>query len=311
MMSCCRHFALLWRWSSKAHTVRGAILVASAAAASLVAQEPPRFQSGVDLVTVTATVTDRDDRFVSGLSRNDFAIFEDAQRRDILYFADESVPVSLGILLDASGSMSAGKLRLARESLSRLVAHDLDPTSEWFFARFGFSLVLTQEWTKDREAIVQALREVHTTGDTALYDAIALAIPLAEDGHFQKKALLLVSDGGESKSLLSLAEVQKAIGESDVRVYGIGVDAADGRPGERLNMKTLQRVADDTGGRTEIVAHSAAIPAATARIADELRHQYLLSYSTDVPKDGRRHTIRLDVRGRGLKVRARRGFVAN
>src|SRR5207247_670151 len=85
MMSCCRHFALLWRWSSKAHTVRGAILVAGAAAASLAAQEPPRFQSGVDLVTVTATVTDRDDRFVSGLSRNDFAIFEDAQPRHMRY----------------------------------------------------------------------------------------------------------------------------------------------------------------------------------------------------------------------------------
>jgi len=287
------------------------IAVAAIAGVSARAQDPPKFRSGIDVVTVAATVTDRDGRLVSSLSRSDFAIFEDGQRRDVLYFADESVPVSLGILLDASGSMSAAKLRLARESISRLVTHDLHPTTEWFFARFGYSLVVTQEWTTDRDAIVQALREVRATGDTALYDAIALAIPLAEDGHFQKKALLLVSDGGESKSLLSLNEVQKAIGESDVRVYGIGVDATDGRPGERLNMKTLQRVADDTGGSTEIVQNSAAIPAATARIADELQHQYLLSYSTNVPKDGRRHTIRVDVRGRGLKVRARLGFIAN
>jgi Ca-activated chloride channel family protein len=293
--------------------VRGAVAIAAGVmtVCGVQAQEPPRFKSGVDVVTVTATVTDRDGRFAAGLMKSDFAIFEDGRARDIIYFADESVPVSLGILLDASGSMSVGKLGLARESISRLVTHDLDPMSEWFFARFGYSLVMTQEWTRDRDAIVQALREVRATGDTALYDAIALAIPLAEDGHFQKKALLLVSDGGESKSLLSLDEVQKAIGESDVRVYGIGVDATDSRRGERLNMKTLQRVADDTGGSTEIVANSAAIPAATARIADELRHQYLLSYSTDVPKDGRRHTIRVDVRGRGLKVRARRGFVAN
>jgi Ca-activated chloride channel homolog len=274
------------------------------------AQEPARFKSGVDLVTVTATVRDGDGRFVRGLAKTDFTIFEDGERRDIVYFAGESAPVSLGILLDASGSMTS-KLRLARESVSRLVTHDLDPMTEWFFARFGYSLAMTQEWTTDRDAIVQALREVRATGDTALYDAIALAIPLAEDGHFQKKALLLVSDGGESKSLLSLDEVQRAIGESDVRVYGIGIDATDGRAGERLNMKTLQRVADDTGGSTEVVTNSAAIPAATARIADELRHQYLLSYSTDVLKDGRRHAIRVDVRGRGLKVRARRGFVAD
>ena len=274
------------------------------------AQAPSTFRTSVDIVTVTATVTDKNGRFVPGLTRSDFAVFEDGQRRDIVYFADESAPVSLGLLLDASGSMSAGKLRLARESVSRLVTRDLDSMTEWFFARFGYSLVMTQEWTTDRDAIVQPLRKIHATGDTALYDAIALAIPLTADGHFQKKALLLVSDGGESKSLLSLDEVQKAIGESDVRVYGLGVDAADSRPGERLNMKTLQRVADDTGGSTEVVTSSAAIPAATARIADELRHQYLLSYSTDVPKDGRRHAIRVDVRS-GLKVRARRGFVAN
>jgi Ca-activated chloride channel family protein len=273
------------------------------------AQEPPRFRSGVDVVNVTATVTDRDGRFVGGLTRDDFTIFEDGQRRDVLYFADESVPMSLGILLDASGSMSRGKLSLARESVARLVGHDLDERDEWFFARFGYSLVQTQEWTTERDYIKEALREVRATGDTALYDAIALAIPLTATGHNQKKALLVVSDGGESKSLLSLTDVQKAIGESDVRVYGVGVDSADSRRGERLNMTTLRRVADDTGGRADAVASAADIPAVTARIADELRHEYLLSYSTTAAKDGRAHAIRVEARGSGRKVRARKGFV--
>jgi Ca-activated chloride channel family protein len=253
------------------------------------------------------TVSGNDGRFISGLGKDDFEIFEDGQRRDVVTFEDETSPVSLAILLDASGSMSTGKLHLARDLVTRLVTHDLAANAEWFFARFGFSLVVTQEWTSDREAITQSLREVRATGDTALYDAIVLAIPLAEGGHFQKKALLLVSDGGESRSLVSLDDVQKAIGESDVRVYGVGVDAPDARRGERLNMKTLQRVADDTGGRTEIVGDAASIAAASARIADELRHQYLLGYSTTAPR-GRRHAIRVAVRGRGLKVRARRGF---
>ena len=264
------------------------------------AQETPRFKSGVDVVNVTATVTDRDGRFVSGLTKDDFAIFEDGQRRDVVYFSDESVPVSLGILLDASGSMSRSKLSLAREAVARLVGRDLDARDEWFFARFGYSLVQTQEWTTERDDIKEALREVRATGDTALYDAIALAIPLTGTGHNQKKALLVVSDGGESKSLLSLVDVQKAIGESDVRVYAIGVDA---------NMKTLRRVADDTGGRADAVASLAEIPTVTARLADELRHEYLLGYSTTTPKDGRAHTIRVEVSGRGRKVRARKGFV--
>jgi Ca-activated chloride channel family protein len=287
------------------------VVCAAVAGIGVRAQETPRFQAGIDLVTVTATVTASDGRFVSGLGKDDFTIFEDGQPRDVVHFEDETSPVSLAILLDASGSMSTGKIGLARDVISRLVTRDLAANAEWFFARFGFSLVVTQEWTSDRDAIVRPLREIRATGDTALYDAVALAIPVAEGGHFQKKALLLVSDGGESKSLLSLDDVQKAIGQSDVRVYGVGVDPSDGRRGERLNLKTLQRVADDTGGRTEVVAEPASIAATSSRIADELRHQYLLGYSTTASKDGRRHTIRVAVRGRGLKVRARRAFVAN
>ena len=275
------------------------------------AQDAPTFQGGIDLVRVTATVTDRNGRLVTGLAKDDFTVLEDGRRRDIVRFADESAPVSLGILLDASGSMGPGKLRLARESIARLVADDLDQRAEWFFARFGYSLVIAQEWTTDRAAIVQPLREVRATGDTALYDAVALAVPLAESGHFEKKALLVVSDGGESKSLLSLAMVQSAIGQSDVRVYAIGVDAADAKRGERLNINTLRRLSDETGARAEAVSDSASIRAATARLADELRHQYLLAYSTDAHKDGRPHTIRVDVRGSGQKVRARKGFVAD
>src|SRR5438067_1814072 len=84
------------------------------------AQQPSTFRTGVDIVTVTATVTGRDGRFVSGLGQDDFTIFEDGQHRDVLYFADESAPISLGILLDASGSMAGGKLGLARETISRL-----------------------------------------------------------------------------------------------------------------------------------------------------------------------------------------------
>lgn len=273
------------------------------------AQDSQTFRSRIVVVNVTATVTDGDGRFVSGLTRNDFSIFEDGRRQDVVSFVDESAPVSLGILFDASGSMAGRKVELARQAVSRFVQHDFDAMSEWFLGRFGYSLSVVQEWTSDRDAIVQPVREVRATGDTTLYDTVALAIPLVNDGHFAKKALLVVSDGGESKSLLSLDDVEKAIGEHDVRVIALGVDAPGAPRADRVNVAVLQRLAEDTGGSTSVVADSGAIPAVTARIADELRHEYLLGYSTTA-LDGRRHTIRVEVRGRRMKVRARRGFTS-
>jgi len=272
----------------------------AAAGFTLAAHGQPTFRGGVDLVTVNVTVTDRSGHVVSGLTQDDFTVFEDGQRRPIVYFEGEATPVSLGILLDASGSMAEAKfakLDLARQVVARLVTHDLDSTAEWMFARFTSAVVVAREWTTDREAIVQPLRETRATGDTSLYDAIALSIPLVKEGHFQKKALVIVTDGGETKSLVTLDEVRKAIGESDVRVYGVGV---------RAKMDSLRKIADETGGRTEAVNDTAAISAATARIADQLRHQYLLGYSTSGVKDGRSHLIRVEVHGQRLPVRTRR-----
>lgn len=270
---------------------------------TLLAQEPA-FRAGVDVVTVNVTVTDRSGHFISGLTQDDFTVFEDGQKRPVVYFEDEKTPVSLGILLDASGSMAEAKfarLELARAVVSRLVTHDLDASAEWMFARFTSAVVVAREWTMERDAIVQPLRETRATGDTSLYDAIALSIPLVKDGHFQKKALLVVTDGGETRSLVTRDEVQQAIGESDVRVYGVGV---------RAKIDALRKITDETGGRVEAVNDAAAIPAATARIADHLRHQYLLGYSTSGAKDGRPHAIRVEVHRNGLRTRHREQFLA-
>jgi len=275
------------------------------------AQDSPRFKSRVDIVNVTATVTDSSGRFVAGLDKSDFAVFEDGRRRDVVFFSDETAPVSLGILLDTSGSMTGRRLDLARKSVARLVTRDLDGASEWFLARFGYSLVVAQEWTTDRDAIAQPLREARATGDTALYDTIALAIPLADEGRLAKKALLVVSDGGESKSLLSLDDVRRTIGRNDVRILAIAVDAPGGSRGDRFDVDALRRIVDETGGTTRVVASEVGIPSVTTQIADELRHEYLLGYSTDFANDGRAHAIRVETLKRGMKVRARRGFVAN
>ena len=277
-------------------------------------QEAPKFRSGIDLINVTATVTDGEGRFVADLRREDFSVYEDGKRQTLTQFTRERVPVSLGILLDASGSMNSEKLQAAKPAIGHLVFDLLEKDDELFFVEFGFNARLTQGWTTERKLIRHALEDVsHPSGDTALYDAIALALPTAQEGRHVKKALLVISDGNDSRSLVTLPELRRAIVETDVLVYALGIDNPPGarQQSERLDANALRQITDDTGGRTEAVRGAAALDAAIARIAAELRQQYSLGYSTAVPRDGRPHELRVEVRDRRMKVRARRSFIAS
>jgi Ca-activated chloride channel family protein len=180
-----------------------------------------------------------------------------------------------------------------------------------FFGEFGYSATLTQEWTTDRRLIRQALLGVNRpTGDTALYDAIALALPTAQSGQHGKKALLVISDGNDTRSVLTATELRAAIMRSDVLVYALGIDSPV-RGGERVNVSALRQITDVTGGRTEAVRGSRNLERAVAAIADELSQQYSLGFSSNRARDGKWHAIRVDVRDRRLKVRARSGYTAS
>ena len=291
-----------------------AIALAIAPALHGRSQEVPRFRSGIDLITVTATVTDGDGRFVADLRKEDFSVYEDGKRQTLTQFTRERVPVSLGILLDASGSMNSEKLQAAKSAIGHLVFDLLEKDDELFFVEFGFNARLTQGWTTDRKLIRHAIEDVsHPAGDTALYDAIALALPTAQEGRHVKKALLVISDGNDTRSLVTLTELRRAIVESDVLVYALGIDNPPGarQTSERVDVAALRQITDDTGGRTEAVRGLGGLNAAIARIADELRQQYSLGYSTSVSGDARWHELRVEVRDRGMNVRARRGFIAS
>jgi Ca-activated chloride channel homolog len=276
--------------------------------------DDPSFRSGIELINVTATVTDHEGRFVSNLRKEDFSVHEDGRRQNISQFTRDRVPVSLGILLDASGSMNTGQLKAAQAAIHHLIFDLLDMQDELFFVEFGYSARLTQGWTTDRRLIRHALEDVSgPTGDTALYDAIALALPTAQEGRHVKKALLVISDGNDTRSVISASELRQAIMESDVLVYAVGVDSgsrARGRADSRADVDALRRITDETGGRTETVRGMAGLDAAIDRIAAEFRQQYSIGYTSTLGRDGRWHAIRIDVRDRRLKVRARRGYPA-
>ncbi|MBI2829281.1 MAG: VWA domain-containing protein [Acidobacteria bacterium] len=326
-------------------------LLLAFAAATLAAQnqEGFSFRSGVELVNVTATVTDDNGRFVSGLRKEDFVVFEDGARQEVTHFNNDRVPVSLGILLDASGSMTPDKMSAARAAIDRFIYDLLGEDDELFFLEFANRPDLVQEWTTDRRVISRAVARATPAGGTAMYDAIADALPLAGIGRHPKKALLVISDGNDTNSSVSGGELRQLIRESEVLVYALGVDGtaitvrtgptiqlpipmpfpipgrgprrrlppiiggggSRVRTAERVNADALRQITDDTGGRTEVVRGFGDLDGATARIADELSKQYYLGYASPGKKDGRWHAIRVEVKDRRLAVRARRGYIAS
>ncbi len=316
-----------------------------------------RFKSGVELINVTATVTDKSGRFVPGLRAEDFTVYEDNVRQDVTHFSSERVPVSLGIVLDTSGSMAGDKLDNALSAIDRFLGSLLDPTDEIFLYRFSSYPELVQDWTTDRTRLSRAIRRITANGGTAMYDALAEAVPMAQSGQNRKKAIVLISDGNDQDSDTSLSSVKQLIRQTEVMVYAIGIDGraenttfgapmppivrppfplpfpgGRRRPGgrggilrpyqfgqwpsgpatrdERVNAGALRDITDDSGGRTEIVRNSRDLDPATASIADELSRQYYLGYTSSEPKDGRWHTIRVELRDPSLHIRARRGYVA-
>jgi Ca-activated chloride channel family protein len=186
--------------------------------------DPFRFRSGVELINVTATVSDGQGRFVPNLSQDDFVIYEDNRPQTITYFSAERVPVSLGIVLDTSGSMAGEKIEAARAALNRFLFDLLDEGDEVFLYRFSDDPTLLQGWTSDRAMVSHALGRIAPHGGTALYDAVAEAIPLAREGSNRKKALLIVSDGNDTMSRIGLRDLKQQIRESEVLVYAIGID---------------------------------------------------------------------------------------
>ena len=228
-----------------------AALALAAAPIVLAGQQPPRatdpppapatetddeaqrfvFRTGVNLINVTATVTDARGRFVGGLTQEDFTIYEDGQEVDVTQFSNERVPVSLGIALDTSGSMEGRKMDAARSALDRFLFDLLAPDDDIFLYEFNYTPDLLQDWTTDRNRVSRALRRIRPRGGTALYDAVAESVPRVAEGQHVKKALLIISDGNDTNSETDVRALRELIRESEALVYAIGIDGASRRAG--------------------------------------------------------------------------------
>ena len=183
-----------------------------------------KFKSGVDLINVTATITDAAGRFVPGLTRDDFDVYEDDVLQTVTHFSAERVPVSLGIVLDTSGSMEGIKLRAARSALEQFLDLLSDTQDEFFLYQFNEHPTLLLNWTRDRAAVSHALSRIKPDGGTALYDAVAQAVPLVASGRNTKKALVVISDGNDTSSITRMEDLQSLIRETEALVYAVGID---------------------------------------------------------------------------------------
>ena len=205
------------------------LTAATALVAPLAEQDGFRFRSTTELINVTATVTDASGRFVSRLRKDDFAVYEDGKRQQISHFSSERVPVSLGIVLDVSGSMSGEKFRAAQSALDRFMYDLLAPEDEVFILGFSDRTDLVSDWTTDRQQLANGLRRIRPRGGTALYDAVAEAVPMAQGGHHKKKAVLVISDGNDTDSSTDADALQSLIRDTEVLVYAIGIDGTGSR----------------------------------------------------------------------------------
>src|SRR5262245_64453327 len=233
-----------------------------------------------DLITFNVTVTDIYGRFVSGLNKNAFAIFDEKSQQDISFFSDEDAPVSVGILFDVSGSMSGDKVRRARDALAHFVqtSHDRD---EYFLIGFNSRAQLLMDRTRDGQAVLDKLTFVPTKSNTALYDACYLGVERVQRGTHPKRALLLISDGQDNNSRYTFGELRRVLKESDVVLYAIGILGGSDM-GSALGMEgqgILDELAGVSGGKAFYPNSAAEMDDIFEQIALELRHQYSIGYN--------------------------------
>jgi len=304
-------------------TVRTLLPLSTALVATVLLAEPDAsqrrrgdggevFRTGVELVQMSATVVDGDGRLVGDLERDDFEIYEDGELQTVAHFTRERVPLSLGVLLDVSQSMFGQRIDDARLALDQFLSDRLRPEDEVFVIVFNHEPLVEVDWTIGPRRLRHRLDHIRPYGGTSIYDALMEALPLFETRANQRAALVLVSDGSDTGSRAGLRDVQRVLRRGDAFVYAIGIDAPEHRPiNDPVNPRALSEITGESGGYTEVVHDSPELGPATARIAEELNHQYTLSYAPIRPSDGGYRSIRVRVtRGDDYQVRTRRGYVA-
>lgn len=268
-----------------------------------------------DLTLVNVTVTDPYGRLVTGLEQDNFRVFEEGVEQEVLTFSSEDVPISVGVIFDMSGSMTdkIEKSRLAAVQFFRTS----NPQDEFFLVNFNDQAHLITPFTTSIDELQNRLMFTAAHGMTALFDGIYLGLSQMRRAHNTKKALLIISDGGDNHSRYTETDIRRFVQEADVQIYAIGLYEPDGGPTieEREGPALLQNLTQMTGGRTFSVHSLDELPDIATKISMELRNQYVIGYRpSDRRHDGKWRKIKVKLRPpKGLpplNVYARTGYFA-
>lgn len=246
------------------------------------------------LVVIPVTVTDASNRYVLGLGKDNFSILEDGVKQKISQFAAEEAPLSIGLLVDTSGSMGA-KLGTSRQAAAEIL-NTMSAEDEAFLVEFSDKAQLAVPFTARRVDIDEKLASAESTGLTALLDAVEMGLQEMKHAKNARKALVLISDGGDNNSRYKPEEIQKLVREADIQVYCMGVFEPFSTLGlgaaELSGPRLLTEIAEQTGGRAYPARSFAALPTIARKIAIELRNQYVLAYTPSRQEhDGKYHKV--------------------
>jgi VWFA-related protein len=297
-----------------------ALLPVFAAAQQAAPEAELKLRVDTTLVQIPVAVTDAQNRFVLGLQKDDFHLLEDGVEQNIAVFSGEDAPLSVGLIFDESGSMGY-KLRNSASAITRFLK-TMTPDDEAFLVEFSDTARLSVGFTSHTGQIEDALAKAQPGGLTAMLDAVNAALGEMKKAKNSRKAIVIISDGGDNNSKYTAAQIESLVREADVQIYAMGVFELDlaftlglVTPEEVSGPKLLSEITTQTGGRAFSAAITADLPAVAARIAVELRNQYVLGYyPKNQAKDGKYRKVEVKLaQPRGvspLKAHWRLGYYA-
>jgi Ca-activated chloride channel homolog len=277
----------------------------------------PIFRVGVDIVSLNVTVTDAARRYVGDLNRDDFVVLEEGAPQNVVFFRKTDVPLALALLLDTSASMEPA-LATAQEAAIGF-ARQLGPADVAILIDFDSKVQVLAHFTSDRSELEEAVRRTMAGGSTSLYNAVYVALKELsrikledEQQGLRRRAIILLSDGEDTSSLVSFDELLDLASRSDTMIYTIGLGSADssGRRTFQDAQFVLRRLAQQTGGRAFFPQAARELTGVYGEIRDELSSQYLLAYESGSQKNGQWRRVNVRVNRPNVMVRARQGYYA-
>jgi Ca-activated chloride channel homolog len=296
------------------------MLVASTGAA----QQP--FRAGIEAVYLDVTVQAPDGSIVRGLTKDDFLIYDEEVLQSVAVFSDAPAPISIGVLIDTSGSMAGARMAAAIRAADAL-GRSLQPNDLWSISTFDSQRRTMIGWRPYNAAIVNSLRAMPTTGSTELFRSVAEMVPFMGETPHRKRAMLLMTDGVDNSIIAasrpgerfsgnpfeapgpreSSAKAEEALRAGEVLLYALGINAAS-RSGA-VHVESLERLAGPTGGSVIIASSVREVEEAAQRIAEELRQQYTLGFYPQNAGDHPYHHLRVTTKHPDYRVRTRAGYL--